>query len=99
MAERSSRREERVSAARRAARRAVDRERVRAALRAAGAREAEDEAVEAAAALIEERVAQIAARCAECSRDRDEARLSAASVAIAAAREAEERTTMRREER
>jgi hypothetical protein len=98
MARETRRREQRVSAARRKASRAVDREQTRAALRAAGAREPEDEAVEAAAVLVEERLAEIAARAAETSEDREESRLSAGSVAVAAQREAEERPR-RREER
>ncbi|MGA3020468.1 MAG: hypothetical protein ABSD68_00775 [Candidatus Micrarchaeales archaeon] len=97
MSERVSRREQRVSAARRMVRRAVDRDRIRAALKAAGANEPDDAAVEAAAVLAEERLAEIAARCAECSEDREEKRLSAASVAVAAAREAEERRAIRAE--
>ena len=94
MAERRDRRA-RVSAARRSIRDVVDRRRVRAVLRAAGVREADEEAVEAASVLAEERLAELAARSAECSEERSERRLSAASVALAAQREAEERSSRR----
>ena len=92
---RNEAREDRISAARREVREAVDRERARAAIRAAGAREADDAAVDALAALAEERLAEIAARAVENSRERNELKLSAATVAIAAQREAEERNRRR----
>jgi hypothetical protein len=83
---REDRRGERMAAARRAIRKAVDRNQTRAALKAAGARNVDDAAVEAVAALTEERLAELAARSVESSEDREESKLSASSVAIAAQR-------------
>ena len=97
MAERQSRSEARESAARRRLNgAAVDRNKVREALKAAGARNPDEEAVEAAAVLAEERIAEIAVRSAEASEDRAESSLSAASVALAAQRAAEEASGRRR---
>lgn len=87
--------EERVSAARREIREAIDREQALAALKAAGARDADPEAVDSLAALAEERMAELIARAVESSKDRDEAVVSAGSVAVAAQREAEERSVRR----
>jgi acylphosphatase len=83
---RDDRRAERMAAARRSLKRAVDRDQTRAALKAAGARNVDDAAVEAVAALTEERLAELAARSVESSEDREESKLSASSVAIAAQR-------------
>lgn len=76
---------------RRSAKRAVDRDRVRDVLRAAGARNVDEDAVEAMSALLDERLASIASRVADAQEERDEDRLSAATVAVAAVREVEER--------
>ncbi len=89
-------RDQRVSAARRKGRGAVDREQLKAAFRAAGATDVDDTAVETAAAVVEERLFELAARSVESSEEREESRLSASSVAIAAQREAEDRRTRRR---
>lgn len=91
-----ARRDRRVSATRRSVRDAVDRDSVREAFRAAGARSVDDEAVETAALLAEERLIELAARSVESSEEREEVRLSAASVALAAQREAEDRARRRR---
>jgi hypothetical protein len=92
-----NRRDQRVSAARRSIREAVDRDQTRAALRAAGARSVDDAAVEAVSVLAEERLAEIVARAVESSQERRESRLSASAVAVAAQREAEGRSRRRAE--
>ncbi|VVB76793.1 Uncharacterised protein [uncultured archaeon] len=95
MAERKDRRierERRENAARDRASDAVDRDEVRAALKAAGAREVDDEAVEAVRALVVEKLARIAARSVEASEDIDDSStLSAAAVAVATERDSDTR--------
>ena len=87
--------EERVSAARKEIRESMDRDKATAALRAAGARDIDPEAVDALAVLAEERMAELVARAVESMKERDETRISAGSVAVAAQREAEERSIRR----
>jgi hypothetical protein len=89
--------DERISAARREIRDAVDRDKMLAAIRAAGARDADPEAIDAIAVLAEERMAEVIARAVESNREREEMRMRAGSVAVAAQREAEERRSARRE--
>jgi hypothetical protein len=92
--EEEHRQEERRSnenAARKSARGAVDREKVRAALKAASGKEVEDEAVQSASALLEDKLARIAARAAEHRVERNEDNINAAHVAVAAQREQENR--------
>lgn len=99
MVERTDRRivrERRENAARSRIRRALDREEVRSAIKAAGAKDVDDEAVEAVCALCEERFARLAARVVEASEDRSEDRLSAATVAVAAERESDSRRAIER---
>ncbi len=85
-------REQRASSARKKVHDAISREQTKAVLKAAGAIDPDDAAIEAASALAEERLVELATRAAEVSEDRKEARMSAASVAVAAQREAEHRT-------
>jgi hypothetical protein len=91
-------RRQRESAAREKIRQALDRDKARSAFKAAGAREIDDQALEAASALSEERLARIASRAAEIAEERNEDSVSAASVAIAAEREREPRLEPREEQ-
>ena len=99
MAERDRRaiRERRENDARRRARKALDRDEVRAVMKAAaGSREIDREAVEAVSALVEERIARIAARAVEAAEDRNEDVIRAAAVAVAAERDSEARRSSER---
>ncbi|MCL5680346.1 MAG: hypothetical protein M1465_03345, partial [Candidatus Marsarchaeota archaeon] len=89
--DRRENRRTRENAARKSAKGAVDKEKVRAALKSASGKDADDEAVDAASALLEDRLAKIAARTADARDDRDDGNVRAAHVAVAAQREAEER--------
>ncbi|MHB1830398.1 MAG: hypothetical protein ACYCO0_03305 [Candidatus Micrarchaeaceae archaeon] len=91
MEDRKESRRTRENAARKSAKGAVDREMVRGALKAASGKEASDCAVDATSALLEDKLARIAAKAADARDERDEESISASHVAVAAQRESEDR--------